>query len=286
MSCPAGWHDPGTAHLQHPSHHADAVPLATGGCGIVVAEWRHQRGECDRGVRLSRTEMLSRESTFNRYATSKAGAQAVIGNVQFPRPVCNGLRLALIGHVVVTARIVRLLYLCSPSTIIGRVRAVIVDSFDGVLRGWTRPHVFEKSSEVIAPAVADGDPTCSIELVGSLTGIGAAGDDSAPVTILWAMRQAMSRIAFRGDLGRKATTTLGRSARYSPKFGSDGITTLTLPNPFSTATDRTAMIGNRGQAKQLLATVVNDSLVGKWGRVNCYHTASITPEVATCQMGE
>lgn len=66
--------------------------------------------------------------------------------------------------------------LCSrrPPAVFWTVRAIVVDAFDGVLRGRARPHVLIESLEGIKPAVADGDTTGSPALPMRVVGVATA----------------------------------------------------------------------------------------------------------------
>lgn len=76
--------------------------------------------------------------------------------IQPSSPLRDGHSAPIKGDSMITAPIVALLFLCRPTTVLGRVRAVVVDTIKRVPR-WARPHVGVEVCKRVAPAVADLD---------------------------------------------------------------------------------------------------------------------------------
>ncbi len=164
---------------------------------------------------------------------------------QFCRPLSDCLRAALIGDGAIAACVAHLLSLCGPSAIFGRIRAIVVDTFDGMLSAWTRSHVGHKRHEVIGPTGAHGDTPAAIVPIRLIRWPETAGFRGGPnlvfqpvlaaaiavrSSIQWAcfivqasatLRAAQSQ-RLRGDgLARPAVTDaipFGKSGRLFPRF--------------------------------------------------------------------
>lgn len=85
-------------------------------------------------------------------------------DVKFIGPILKALSLATKGKHAIAAGIARLLRISSPFTIAWLVSLVIVDSVNGVLVGWPRPHVRNEICKV-TPSVAHRDSTSTVPLV-------------------------------------------------------------------------------------------------------------------------
>jgi hypothetical protein len=76
---------------------------------------------------------------------------------------------------------VRLLQTCGPSAIIGRIAAIVVDTFDSHAL-WTRGHISHEVSHV-APAPTDANTSGSIPLKGNGLRFVASGDHVDPYPV-------------------------------------------------------------------------------------------------------
>lgn len=103
------------------------------------------------------------------------------------------------------AAILRLLASGCPAAIIRRVRSVVVDALDGVLRR-ALAHVGDEDVNIGAPAIAHGDAARSVPLVIEMSWIRAAGHHRAPLCIHARSGAAVSSRAAH-DVAVKASAT-------------------------------------------------------------------------------
>jgi hypothetical protein len=88
------------------------------------------------------------EGPSNPAAVEESGAR----DAELAAPLSNGLHFAVHHHDSIFARVVGLLLLCSPSTILRRVIAIVIEAFELVARGGAHPHVVEEVAEGCAPS--------------------------------------------------------------------------------------------------------------------------------------
>lgn len=111
-------------------------------------------------------------------SVSPASLNSSSRNVQMPRPLCNGHGLPIESQIDVIPTVVTLLNSPSPLAVFWRVRAIIVDTFDGHF-GRTVSHVFKKLLKGL-PSFTDGDTSGSVVAVSVVSRIGAARKDAGP----------------------------------------------------------------------------------------------------------
>lgn len=106
-----------------------------------------------------------RQYTFITPSISDSGAYHSITYAKLPRPFRNRLLASSVLKAMVIALIVRLFNICCPTTIVGRVRAIVVDAVDAVFGRGTRPHIGKEVLKGFAPAVADKDTSPAVSRV-------------------------------------------------------------------------------------------------------------------------
>lgn len=90
------------------------------------------------------------------------------------------------------ARVVALFQNCCPPAIVRRVRAVVVDAVELVLRCWAWPHVGKECGEIIAPTLTHGNATSAPIWVSAVRRVVAASAHVAPRLVF--RRSAASRL--------------------------------------------------------------------------------------------
>lgn len=116
------------------------------------------------------------------WADTKPSRQLLLGHVRFP------VQLTDLAHAVVcqlrpmvpisprAQTVHALLAPRRPSAVLGRVRSVVVDAVEGVLRGGLRSHVGKEGVEATTPAVAYRDPSAAVGGVATMRRLLASSD--------------------------------------------------------------------------------------------------------------
>jgi hypothetical protein len=126
---------------------------------------------------------LTGKSAFWRNAALKASEQSTVVNTKMPGPIGYAHCLAIVGDIVILARIVALFSAGSPSAIVRGVRPVIVNALDRMLRRWPLSHVGEEVVEGRVPSLAHDNPAPAIVRVDMGVGIVASGADASPYLV-------------------------------------------------------------------------------------------------------
>lgn len=126
-------------------------------------------------------------------------------NTRAARPLFEGQRVSIVSHEMIDASVAVLLAPSSPLTVPGRVRAIVVDAINAVLRRGASPHVSIEPSEVI-PFRADGDAPSTVIPVSNASHVLAARSNPHPDRIFRDLeREPMLYIALTGHLRSLAT---------------------------------------------------------------------------------
>jgi len=137
--------------------------------------------------------------------------QRVVADVEVGCPSSHALGLAVEGNPS-SVSFVSILFIPSfPRAVARLVRAVIVSSFQGVLRGRTGPHVCQEVDERLAPASADGDPPAAVVLVANGLRVVASLLHHLPCFVLWRVLPAFARADARTVLEPLVRGRLGLS---------------------------------------------------------------------------
>lgn len=114
-----------------------------------------------------------------------------------------------------------------------RVRPVVVDSINGVIGRWSRPHVREEHSKVISPAVADSDPATTVVSPRLVPRIQAAVLHGRPDFVLGRVPQAVRPETSACDLSVQASATRGVAIHQLSATGQGDSATGALAAPVS-----------------------------------------------------
>lgn len=102
--------------------------------------------------------------------------------------------------------IIRLFFSCRPSTIFGRIRTVIVDTFKCSACKWYWCHISAKINETVAPSFANGNASASVIFPSWIVGIVATGLHSGPNMMEWAGAFTMFKGSWPDKFMAKTTT--------------------------------------------------------------------------------
>lgn len=114
------------------------------------------------------------------------------------RPFGQCVRLAIMSQQFVVAAISGLFDPCSPVAVIRAIGAIIVASFDGVLRGRLASHISQEWREVL-PSFADRYSSTAVILETCGFRVMAAFLNTCPCSIFWSPA-SICRIAVRGAI--------------------------------------------------------------------------------------
>lgn len=95
--------------------------------------------------------ILQRKNLFDWKPLPVSCGQSVRLHSQLSRPLCDSQSNTVVSQNNIVATVVHLNVSCNPLAIIGRVRPVVVYSFDSVLRRWAWSHISEKVIKVVPP---------------------------------------------------------------------------------------------------------------------------------------
>ena len=134
----------------------------------------------------------ARKCIFDRPSITESVAYQGATNPQLLAPLCDIERQPIKGNVDIIAPIVCLLLVVCPFAVIGGVGAVVINTIDGMIRAWARPHVFIERFKGFAPARAYGNTSASVVWVARSFLVVAAGTDSLPAIVFWRSLHAVS----------------------------------------------------------------------------------------------
>lgn len=123
------------------------------------------------------------ERALDRPSGGESPVQRLHPETKASRPVFQRQRLAVECQLSRYAHVPILLCASRPSNIAWRVRTVVVDALEGMVRCRAWPHVEQKKLERIAPPVADRDATAAVSRVSSRLRIQTARLHSAPAGV-------------------------------------------------------------------------------------------------------
>ena len=161
------------------------------------------------------------------------------------------------------AAIVSLLDACRPSAVIGRVRAVVVDTINAVFLGGLRSHVGNEGREIMDPFIAHGDAASAPVRIAWMRLLVAASLGLAPSVVFWAVATARLVAVFSGSFGGAlvlvTATAMGLAVSQMLRGDLLDGSAIALAQPH-----RIALLGAEGEyrpSRKLLAGQVNDSWV-------------------------
>jgi hypothetical protein len=144
----------------------------------------------------------------------------------FPRPLSDSKRTVIPGEDMVTASIVCLSSPGLPSTVVGRIGTIVVETFNGVLGRGLRPHISQKGCKRCLPALTDGNAATGI--IG-LMGISAARFHPCPGQPFWCAGHAMGEVIRHTGFLSPAATALGATQIVSHDQNDIAALALTVP---------------------------------------------------------
>ncbi len=115
----------------------------------------------------------------------------------------------------VSAGIIGLFALGSPSAVIFAIRSVVVFAVNRVLRAWTFAHVAQKGRKVVTPFVTDVDASTAVVLKGFTTWSAATLIHLRPDVPSRSQGQSVRRGAFADQFVAKTTATLRSATNYA-----------------------------------------------------------------------
>jgi len=124
----------------------------------------------------------------------------------------HGHPLAEVDHVQALSAISLLLKSCLPSAVVRRVRAVIVNTAEGVLRRWARSHVGVEPTEVSTPFRNHVDASSSVILIPATRRVVAPSDSPVPRSVLRSSGHSM-HAKLCASLGHVGNFTISRTVR-------------------------------------------------------------------------
>ena len=102
---------------------------------------------------------------------------------QFCHCVVNAINLDNVGRTPATL-VPSLLKSCGPATVVRRIRSIVVDAVDAVLRRRTQAYISEKSLKGFSPAFTDSNASASVVRVVRISGIQTPLFHAAPGLVL------------------------------------------------------------------------------------------------------
>lgn len=170
-----------------------------------------------------------------------------------PGPILDAHGLAIHGEKARFARVQNLLSARSPSAVVRRIRAVVVDAVDRMVLRWPRTHVGKKVSERVAPTFADENASASVVGIGDVVPVVAASVHGHPRQMFRRVCQTVrSRGANKSLAPKAATTPRSLSEFCSPDLGL--CPTIALAQPEQLAVDRSA--AQRNESAEALSGYV------------------------------
>lgn len=133
--------------------------------------------------------------------------------------------------VAFLAAVVGLLFRCSPSAVLWRIRSVVVwESINRMGVRWPMSHIGKECLETVFPSVTYGDPTSAIFRIIRIVSVEAACLYALPGCIFNRLSQSMRAVRFSNSFQAKAPT--GR-ALFSKVVlpDDDGCTAVTTTGP-------------------------------------------------------
>lgn len=139
---------------------------------------------------------LTNKAAFKWPSFFKAMPECMSGNAQSLSPCNHCERHAFVSDDHIGSFISSLLHWCGPMTILWRIRTVIVDAIQLMVRRWAQAHVGKEMIEQ-TPSITHRDTTGSVVWIARRMGIQASGFHGTPDVILWCLCAAMSKaVAF------------------------------------------------------------------------------------------
>jgi hypothetical protein len=153
----------------------------------------------------------SRKSSLDAPTVSKPSFYGGHQESDFARPLGHGERPAAVCQQAVRSLIQGLLASCGPSTVLRRVRAVVVDAVEAMSIRRTYAHVREELFECV-PSAVDRDTSASVVVKGGAPLIAASVQHLRPGVVLDRFITAVChrRRSHAATTGLRSSTTQGR----------------------------------------------------------------------------
>jgi hypothetical protein len=126
-------------------------------------------------------------------------------------PLSSRLGHFMGGDKQVAFRVVGLFFWGRPSAIFRAIPNQVINSFNRMSLGWTRPHVTIKRGERVFPPVANSDPGGPVSFKRTGPWIGAALLHRVPNVVLWCVSQSMVFVFFLRHCGLQSNVFISNS---------------------------------------------------------------------------
>ncbi len=206
------------------------------------------------------TEPLRTKRLFNWHSVIKAIEKALMGNIELSRPISDGLRNALVSNKAIPARVAVLLCDGSPSTVIRRIRAIVVNAVNGMFGRRPRTNVGIEVLEGAEPTVTHDNAATAIVGITGMSNVVTSLFDAVPGVALWSASHAVCSV--HGGLGipLQASAALGMSTFHASALNNNMFATVAEAIPPG------VMLGPVGEGKHQkpvkpLSSVVFHSLI-------------------------
>lgn len=147
---------------------------------------------------------------FQAPAQMQTALQCLVAGIEIACPVRDALGLAVKSQYHVCSHVARLLSLRCPSAVVGFVVSVVVDAFNRVFRARSWPHIVNKISYRVSPAIAHSNTTGAVPMIASVPANVAPFDHSVPYMVRWVAGESMNGLSAYTALRAVASTQVAR----------------------------------------------------------------------------
>lgn len=151
-------------------------------CGRVYGTWTDYLRVREKGSPSS--EGTSEGALYRPSGAAQPASKRLLADTELQGPISQAHLLSLVTDPYRPPLISCLVGNSGPSTVLRFIITVVVNAFNRVLAGWTRPHVGEEVDKRTPPAVADLDASGSVVLPGGAGDAVASIDHPLPDFIL------------------------------------------------------------------------------------------------------
>lgn len=182
---------------------------------------------------------------------------------EFLRPLTNGQSFAIEFKIMITACIVRLLFSCCPSAIVGRIATVIINAIYAVLSGWSLAHVGDELLKAITPLFAYRNASPAVCLISLRARVFTPGYHRAPNIIFRRFRHSMRAFVYLCPFSFQASAAFCSLVDKLAGLHNRMISAFALAQPHRFAYLASANQAKHTQTVKLFTNQVVDSIVSK-----------------------
>ena len=210
---------------------------------------------------------LGIERLLNWHTAMNPRIEAVIWYAKLTRPVRERLRDASIGSTKVIAFVVALLGACRPLTVIGRIRAVVINALNGVFRRGAQAHICIEVLEGIQPTFAHDDTASAIVRPFEALGISTSLFDVTPSIVFSRAAHMVSGTHSGNRFSLQATTTSRKPVCQAVGYNGDFIATVTKATPMSSMPDIAREGKYQKPAESLSSVIFHEHILSQLRRI-------------------